>query len=86
MLALYEPGAIYRRKENGDERTVWLVHPDGSWARATARGFLDSPTVHQGGTRRLWTSLERIRNRLNGKARSPRTEPRSPSHPTGQPP
>lgn len=43
MLELYEPGVVYRRDENGDERTVWLLHPDGSWARATAPGFLDCP-------------------------------------------
>ncbi|MGF0177237.1 hypothetical protein ACQF36_44365 [Streptomyces sp. Marseille-Q5077] len=71
MLALYEPGVTYRRQQSGDERTVWLLHPDGSWARATATGFLDSPTVHQGGTRRLWTMLERIRNRLNHEGSLP---------------
>ncbi|MFE5923593.1 protein-L-isoaspartate O-methyltransferase [Streptomyces sp. NPDC056468] len=71
MLALYEPGVTYQRQHSGDERTVWLLHPDGSWARATATGFLDSPTVHQSGTRRLWTTLERIRNRLNREGSLP---------------
>jgi protein-L-isoaspartate O-methyltransferase len=65
MLELYVPGIEYRQKRDGDIRTVWLVHADGSWARATAPGHLDSPTVHQGGRRRLWDELERIRNRLN---------------------
>ncbi|WP_031487755.1 protein-L-isoaspartate O-methyltransferase [Streptomyces bicolor] len=65
MLELSFPGIDYRLGQDGDERTVWLLHPDGSWARATASGFLDSPTVHQAGPRRLWNELERIRNRLN---------------------
>ncbi|QRX95790.1 protein-L-isoaspartate(D-aspartate) O-methyltransferase [Streptomyces noursei] len=65
MLELTAPGIDYRSMTNGDERTVWMLHPDGSWARATAVGFLASPTVHQGGPRRLWDELERIRHRLN---------------------
>ncbi|MEJ8667521.1 hypothetical protein WKI71_00085 [Streptomyces sp. MS1.AVA.1] len=66
MLALYEPGVTYRRQQDGE-----LLHPDGSWARATATGFLDSPTVHQSGTRLLVTTLERIRNRLNREGSLP---------------
>lgn len=65
MLELYVPGIDYRLSQDGDQRTVWLLHPDGSWARAVAAGVLDSPTVHQAGPRRLWDELERIRNRLN---------------------
>ncbi|WP_409469712.1 protein-L-isoaspartate(D-aspartate) O-methyltransferase [Streptomyces sp. HC307] len=65
MLELLVPGIDHRSTVDGDERTVWMLHPDGSWARATAAGFLDSPTVHQGGPRRLWDELERIRHRLN---------------------
>ncbi|GCB49245.1 protein-L-isoaspartate(D-aspartate) O-methyltransferase [Streptomyces sp. NL15-2K] len=65
MLELLVPGIDHRMAVDGDERTVWMLHPDGSWARATAAGFLDSPTVHQGGPRRLWDELERIRHRLN---------------------
>lgn len=65
MLELKVPGIDHRVEQDGDERTVWMLHPDGSWARATAAGFLDSPTVHQGGPRRLWDELERIRHRLN---------------------
>ncbi|MDP5309399.1 protein-L-isoaspartate(D-aspartate) O-methyltransferase [Streptomyces poriferorum] len=65
MLALAVPDIEYRCQENDDSRTVWLLHADGSWARATATEFLASPTVHQGGPRRLWRELERIRNRLN---------------------
>ncbi|WP_316784550.1 methyltransferase domain-containing protein [Streptomyces sasae] len=65
MLELVAPGIEHRAAQEGDERTVWLLGRDGSWARATAAGFLDSPTVHQGGPRRLWDILEKIRNRLN---------------------
>ncbi|GGZ73913.1 protein-L-isoaspartate(D-aspartate) O-methyltransferase [Streptomyces echinoruber] len=65
MLELEVPGIEHRVQQDGDERTVWMVHADGSWARATAAGFLDAPTVYQGGPRRLWDALERIRNRLN---------------------
>ncbi|WP_338056455.1 protein-L-isoaspartate(D-aspartate) O-methyltransferase [Streptomyces torulosus] len=65
MLELQVAGVDYRIRQDGDARTVWLLHPDGSWARATAAGFLDSPTVHQSGPRRLWDALEKIRHRLN---------------------
>ncbi|MBP5896403.1 protein-L-isoaspartate O-methyltransferase family protein [Streptomyces scabiei] len=71
MLALNLPGIDYRHTQDGDTRTVWLLHPDGSWARATASGFLDPPTVHQSGPRRLWDELERIRNRLNREGALP---------------
>ncbi|MFF1640644.1 protein-L-isoaspartate(D-aspartate) O-methyltransferase [Streptomyces sp. NPDC058246] len=64
-LELTIPGISHRTSTDGDTRTVWLLHPDGSWARASATGFLDSPTVHQGGPRHLWDELERIRHRLN---------------------
>ncbi|MFQ6200796.1 hypothetical protein [Streptomyces sp. NPDC000405] len=65
MLELKLPGIEYRVREDDGTRTVWLLHPDGSWARATATGFLDSPIVHESGPRRLWAELERIRHRLN---------------------
>jgi hypothetical protein len=65
MLELKVPGIDHRVVARGNDRTVWMLHADGSWARAYAAGFLDSPTVHQGGPRRLWDELERIRNRLN---------------------
>lgn len=38
---------------------------------AGVHGFLDSPTVHQGGPRRLWDALERIRHRLNHEGGPP---------------
>ncbi|MFJ2817186.1 hypothetical protein ACIQOU_28275 [Streptomyces sp. NPDC091279] len=55
---------------NGRHRTAYLVHPDGSWARASAE-WTDPPEVHQGGPQRLWNALERIRNRLNAEGSLP---------------
>ncbi|MFI8075959.1 protein-L-isoaspartate(D-aspartate) O-methyltransferase [Streptomyces sp. NPDC086033] len=71
MLELKIPGIDYRHDEDGDTRTVWMLHPDGSWARATTTGRLESPTVHQSGPRRLWDELERVRNRLNREGALP---------------
>ncbi|MDX2758375.1 methyltransferase domain-containing protein [Streptomyces europaeiscabiei] len=71
MLELQLPGIGYRHTQNGDHRTVWLLHPDGSWARATASSFLGSPAVHQSGPQRLWGELERIRHRLNREGALP---------------
>ncbi|MFC4032621.1 methyltransferase domain-containing protein [Streptomyces polygonati] len=39
-------------------RLVWLLAADGSWARAEDGS---RPLVHQGGPRRLWDDLERVR-------------------------
>ncbi|MFG2883937.1 hypothetical protein ACGFYV_16845 [Streptomyces sp. NPDC048297] len=65
MLSLTVPGVEHRYETGPDRRrTAWMVHSDGSWARAVGR-WTDPPTVHQGGPRRLWTELERTRNRLN---------------------
>ncbi|MGW9191621.1 protein-L-isoaspartate(D-aspartate) O-methyltransferase [Streptomyces rubiginosohelvolus] len=65
MLALSVPGIDYRQETEGDVRTVLMLHPDGSWARATATELLGSPIVHQSGPARLWDELTRVRNRLN---------------------
>ncbi|WP_167502454.1 methyltransferase domain-containing protein [Streptomyces malaysiensis] len=70
MFELAAPGVETRYEERGEQRTAWLVHPDGSWARASAM-WIDPPTVHQGGPRRLWTLLERIRHRLNAEGGLP---------------
>ncbi|WP_411141535.1 methyltransferase domain-containing protein [Streptomyces sp. x-80] len=70
MLELAAPGVETCYEERGGQRTAWLVHADGSWARASAR-WLDPPTVHQGGPRRLWGELERIRHRLNAEGGLP---------------
>ncbi|MGW0832285.1 methyltransferase domain-containing protein [Streptomyces prunicolor] len=70
MLELAAPGIETYYEERGAQRTAWLVHADGSWARASAT-WIDPPTVHQGGPRRLWTALERIRHRLNAEGGLP---------------
>ncbi|MFD0033818.1 methyltransferase domain-containing protein [Streptomyces sp. NPDC127172] len=70
MLALTVPGIEHRRMDTDGVRTVWLLHPDGSWARASGR-WTDSPEVHQSGPRRLWDDLERIRHRLNHEGTLP---------------
>jgi protein-L-isoaspartate O-methyltransferase len=64
-LELLAPGIDHRQHTSDDgTRTVYMLHADGSWARATATGRRESPTVHQGGPRRLWDELERIRTWL----------------------
>ncbi|MGA5098119.1 50S ribosomal protein L11 methyltransferase [Streptomyces lavendulocolor] len=61
MLAVEAPGTVTGYRADGDERTTWLAHPDGSWARATSYGG-QLPLVHQNGSRRLWDVLDRIRS------------------------
>jgi protein-L-isoaspartate O-methyltransferase len=56
------PGVQHHYQENEDgRRTAWLLHPDGSWARATAMGD-DPPVVHQAGPRRLWDTVDELRH------------------------
>ncbi|MFE0704660.1 hypothetical protein [Streptomyces sp. NPDC058872] len=45
-------------------RTAYMLHAGGSWARATAPGARELPVVYQGGPRRLWDELDRIRTWL----------------------
>ncbi|MER5950238.1 methyltransferase domain-containing protein [Streptomyces sp. NPDC001904] len=71
MMELQSPGIEYRRTETDGVRTVWLLHPDGSWARASTDGFLNSPTVQEAGPQQLWSRLERIRDRLNREGALP---------------
>lgn len=59
-LSLMVPGIEHRYTEEDGQRTAWMFHPDGSWARAAAKG-LEPATVHQSGPRRLWDELDRIR-------------------------
>ncbi|MFE5587841.1 50S ribosomal protein L11 methyltransferase [Kitasatospora sp. NPDC056531] len=61
MLTINVPGVRLDFAEQPGKRIAYLVHPDGSWARAEAERY-ESPTVHQGGPRRLWQDLESIRN------------------------
>ncbi|MFD7013989.1 methyltransferase domain-containing protein [Streptomyces sp. NPDC059928] len=64
-LELLVPGIDHRQHTAEDgTRTIYMLHADGSWARATAAGRRDFPTVHQGGPRRLWDKLDRIRTWL----------------------
>ncbi|MGH3242892.1 MAG: methyltransferase domain-containing protein [Spirillospora sp.] len=65
MLELTAPDIQHHFEQRPDgQRTAWMLHADGSWARATGRRG-DPPTVHQAGPRRLWDILEKIRHRLN---------------------
>ncbi|WP_435058291.1 methyltransferase domain-containing protein [Streptomyces sp. bgisy060] len=70
MLEVTTPGVEVAYRAEGRTRTAYLVHPDGSWARASAE-WTDPPTVHQSGPQRLWSALERIRNRLNTEGALP---------------
>ncbi|KOV61544.1 methyltransferase type 11 [Streptomyces sp. NRRL WC-3618] len=70
MLEVTTPGVELAYEQRDRIRTALLVHADGSWARASAEGT-DPPDVHQGGPRRLWTALERIRSRLNAEGSLP---------------
>ncbi|MCQ1582419.1 protein-L-isoaspartate O-methyltransferase family protein [Streptomyces parvus] len=64
-LELTAPGIEHRMDVAKDgTRTAYMLHPDGSWARATATGARELPTVHQSGPRRLWDELDRIRTWL----------------------
>ncbi|MFJ4007973.1 protein-L-isoaspartate(D-aspartate) O-methyltransferase [Streptomyces sp. NPDC090023] len=62
MLTLAAPG-IEHRTGTGDDgsRMTWLLHPEGSWARARTAQGERTATVHQGGPRRLYTLLDDIR-------------------------
>ena len=60
MLTVLAPGVEHYYREAGDRRTAWMLHPDGSWARASAVGN-EPPVVHQSGARRLWDLLDEIR-------------------------
>jgi protein-L-isoaspartate O-methyltransferase len=61
MLGVLVPGVEHYYREDGDERTAWMAHADGSWARATSKES-GAPTVHQGGPRRLWDILDDVRH------------------------
>jgi SAM-dependent methyltransferase len=62
MLGVTLPGIEHHYQEAGDgRRTAWLLHSDGSWARATGTAD-DRPLVHQSGPRRLWDIVDEIRH------------------------
>ncbi|MEU3216342.1 hypothetical protein [Streptomyces sp. NPDC006971] len=71
MLEITMPGVeVAYEDHQGMNRTALLAHPDGSWARSSAE-WIAPPKVHQGGPRRLWNTLERIRNLLNAEGSLP---------------
>ena len=61
-LGVIIPGGVaHHYEETSDRRrTAWMLHADGSWARAAAVGD-DPPVVHQSGPRRLWDVLDGLR-------------------------
>jgi protein-L-isoaspartate O-methyltransferase len=62
VLEVTAPGIEhYYEEDNDGNRTAWMVHADGSWARATGKAG-ERPTVHQGGPRRLWDILDSLRD------------------------
>lgn len=62
LFALAVPGVEHRYRRGRDGRhTAIMAHSDGSWARATAVGT-GSPTVRQGGPRRLWDLFDDVRD------------------------
>jgi hypothetical protein len=61
MLEITAPGIRHYYEESGEACTAWMLHPDGSWARAAAPRWKDLPIVHQAGPRRLWDILDDLR-------------------------
>lgn len=60
-LGVTVPGISHHYEETPDgTRTAWMLHPDGSWARATAAGD-EAPVIHQSGSHRLWNTLDELR-------------------------
>ncbi|MFM9445263.1 methyltransferase domain-containing protein [Streptomyces acidiscabies] len=60
MLSLTAPGIEHRTGTDGAPM-AWMLHPDGSWARAETKPVSRTATVHQGGPRRLYDMLDAIR-------------------------
>jgi protein-L-isoaspartate O-methyltransferase len=69
VYELTTPGVQVRTQTADDgTRLFWLLHRDGSWARAAAQADAP-PTVHQTGPRRLWDELERAEARWDAAGR-----------------
>ncbi|SFC55682.1 methyltransferase domain-containing protein [Streptomyces aidingensis] len=63
LFELDTPGIETRAAVYPDgKRCVWLLSADGSWSRSE-QPESGSGTVHQGGARRLWDDLERVRRK-----------------------
>jgi hypothetical protein len=61
MLGVIAPGLEHHYRQDGSTQTAWILHADGSWARATSANG-EAPIVHQSGPRRLWDLLDDIRD------------------------
>jgi hypothetical protein len=62
MLTLTAPGIEHRTGTAPDgSRQTWMLHADGSWARAGTKPGERTATVHQAGPRRLYDLLDEIR-------------------------
>lgn len=62
VLEVMAPNIEHHYEAGGDgTHTAWMLHADGSWARAIAHRD-EAPVVHQGGPRRLWDILDDIRH------------------------
>jgi hypothetical protein len=62
LIEIAAPGTEHAYEEDADgRRTAWMLNPDGSWARATAKDTHAVPEVLQGGPRRLWDLLDGYR-------------------------
>jgi SAM-dependent methyltransferase len=62
MLGVTMPGIEHHYEQAPDgTRTAWLLHPDGSWARATATHD-ELPAVTQHGPVRLWDLADDFRH------------------------
>ncbi|HUY50985.1 MAG TPA: methyltransferase domain-containing protein [Streptosporangiaceae bacterium] len=72
MLSIELPGITSHHRTAPDgTATVWLVHADGSWARAEGKPGKPAPLVHQSGPRRLWDLLDELRDRWLAEAALP---------------
>ncbi|MCG5217569.1 methyltransferase domain-containing protein [Streptosporangium soli] len=63
MLEVVAPHIEHHYRESSEDgsQTAWMVHSDGSWARASSK-WDELPVVHQGGPRRLWDILDDLRH------------------------
>jgi protein-L-isoaspartate O-methyltransferase len=63
MLSVLAPGSEHAFTQEDGVRTVLLMHPDGSWARASGTPG-ELPVVQQKGPRRLWDLVDKMRDDL----------------------
>ncbi|MFE5710596.1 hypothetical protein ACFQ7J_07190 [Streptomyces sp. NPDC056501] len=64
MFSLKAPGVEHRNGVGDDDGPIaWMLHADGSWARAHTSRNTGVTTVHESGPRRLYDVLDWIRER-----------------------